>query len=785
MKIALCMREIKRELEITMKTTVLTLLLLVVIASMAFALPSWYHTYSQIETELQQLENQYPSIAKVYTIGYSQQDNIPIYAIKISDNVELEEQEPAVVFVGQVHAEEVLGVQTVMSNINTILANSQQLPYGNWINQLEIWFIPTLNPEGHNVVSAGLDLSYRKNKRDNNNNGIFDYSPLVGWDIDGVDINRNFSFNWCHGDTLYQSGGNEYYDYYRGPAPMSESESQAFAAFALEHKPVYSIIWHSSRTGNLSEKVFYPGNYAGHRPIPDLDLGTQVGTSVASLIITENGTSGYEASASTARKGGVNDWLYKELGNICLVIECGTMNLQPDSLLMVDTVQRTSNGTWWILNRTMPFAANMVSNSMLTGVITDAVTGLPLEAEIKIDQKHARWFTPRKSDPTTGRYWRAVKNGTYTIRYRKKGYAEYVLPSQTVNNGSWTTVHVAMQPLPPVTLTGTVTSSVNGQLIPANIVLFDVENETQDTNGEFIFTTYPGPHRIEISADGYYPLVQTLEIGSGASALNMHIVLTPETVQFEEDWESGTGGWTINGPWVLQNELSMSGYAITDSWGGFGFYALGADVWIQTENPIQIPVSGNPMLTFDQHLYTEFEFDPVRVQVSADTLQWQTIYTQSGQYDWWHPVYIPLAELAGQNLYFRFRLTDDSPAGGLNDPGWTIDNIKIITGSATSIDSGAESIPVATVLYPNYPNPFNPETNIRFALAQSGKVMLDIYNLKGQRVKTLADGVYNAGTHTLKWNGTDDNGIPAASGVYFYKMTAGTTAKTQKMILMK
>jgi hypothetical protein len=60
-----------------------------------------------------------------------------------------------------------------------------------------LWFIPTLNPEGHNVVTANLDVSYRKNKRDNNNNGIFDFNPVTGGDIDGVDINRNLPLIGC------------------------------------------------------------------------------------------------------------------------------------------------------------------------------------------------------------------------------------------------------------------------------------------------------------------------------------------------------------------------------------------------------------------------------------------------------------------------------------------------------------------------------------------------------------------------------------------------------------
>jgi len=182
-----------------MKRIALALLLLLSIIYILQALPplpTCYYTYDQLSAELFQLESLHSSIAKVYNIGHSQQDSLPIYIMKISDNVAMEEPEPAVLFIGQVHAEEVLGVQITMSNLKEILANRLQTPYNSWIAQLEMWFIPTLNPEGHNVVTSNIDVSYRKNKRDNNNNGIFDFSPLVGYDIDGVDINRNFPFNW-------------------------------------------------------------------------------------------------------------------------------------------------------------------------------------------------------------------------------------------------------------------------------------------------------------------------------------------------------------------------------------------------------------------------------------------------------------------------------------------------------------------------------------------------------------------------------------------------------------
>ena len=774
-----------------MKRLTALLILLTCIVINAYALPSWYHTYDEITTELFQLEAQYPTLAKVYNIGHTQNDNMPIYAMKISDNVELEETEPAVLFIGQVHAEEVLGVQVTMSNINEILANRLMSPYNFWIAQLEMWFIPTLNPEGHKVVTDGLDLTYRKNKRDTNNNGIFDYSPNVGYDIDGVDINRNFAFNWCHGDTLWQPGTQEQYDYYRGEAPMSESEVQALAAFAKVQKPVYAIIWHSSRNPNsgLFEKLFYPVNYLGVRPAPDLALSAQIGTGVAGQIIKEDGTGPYVALAAEGRKGGTNDWLYQQLGTIALVIECGTNNLQPDSLLMVNTVQRCTNGVRWLLNRALPYSSAVPSSSMLTGTITDAVTGAFLEAEIKVEQRHALWFAPRLSDPLTGRYFRPVSNGTYTLRYRKKGYEDLVLTNKTVNNGSWTSVNAAMQPLNPVVLSGSVCNSVNNALIPARITLFDVENETQFTNGEFMFDTFGGVRRIEVEADGFYPYVTDLDISLQAQSMRLDVELWPVTPILTENWENGTSNWVIEGPWVLQNELSVSGYAITDSWGGKGLYAQNCDVWIKTINPIQIPSIGSVMLSFDQHLYTEFVYDSVRVETSADNLNWQTIFSDSGQKDWWHTKYVPLSEYADQDLYFRFRLKDISEDPGLVDPGWTLDNIKIVSGSASgnltaTNDEVSPALPV-TVLYPNYPNPFNPETTLKFSLSKGSDVSLEIYNMKGQRVRQLTNHFYSAGTHTLVWDGKDDNGSALGSGIYFSRLTSAAVSKTQKMVLMK
>ncbi len=93
--------------------------------------------------------------------------------------------------------------------------------------------------------------------------------------------------------------------------------------------------------------------------------------------------------------------------------------------------------------------------------------------------------------------------------------------------------------------------------------------------------------------------------------------------------------------------------------------------------------------------------------------------------------------------------------------------------------------PVATLLKPNFPNPFNPSTTIIYTMPQTGNANLSIYNLKGQLVKTLVSGAVNVGEHRVVWNGTDNSGQSVSSGVYFYRLNANGRVETRKMMLVK
>ncbi len=85
----------------------------------------------------------------------------------------------------------------------------------------------------------------------------------------------------------------------------------------------------------------------------------------------------------------------------------------------------------------------------------------------------------------------------------------------------------------------------------------------------------------------------------------------------------------------------------------------------------------------------------------------------------------------------------------------------------------------------NHPNPFNPSTTISFTLPEAGQVALRVFDVRGRLVRTLADGSFEAGTHSVEWNATDGSGRRVASGIYFYRLISDGLDRTQKMILMK
>ncbi|MCD4829420.1 MAG: T9SS type A sorting domain-containing protein [Candidatus Cloacimonetes bacterium] len=104
--------------------------------------------------------------------------------------------------------------------------------------------------------------------------------------------------------------------------------------------------------------------------------------------------------------------------------------------------------------------------------------------------------------------------------------------------------------------------------------------------------------------------------------------------------------------------------------------------------------------------------------------------------------------------------------------------------SEIAIDEDSE-MPIATTLQAAYPNPFNPTTTIAFSLAEPAQITLCVYNLRGQLVRTLADGLFSAGGHSVVWDGLDTHGEAVSTGVYLFRLETGSEVHVSKALLLK
>jgi hypothetical protein len=109
---------------------------------------------------------------------------------------------------------------------------------------------------------------------------------------------------------------------------------------------------------------------------------------------------------------------------------------------------------------------------------------------------------------------------------------------------------------------------------------------------------------------------------------------------------------------------------------------------------------------------------------------------------------------------------------------------KFIVGS-TAVESRGELAPEHYSLGQNFPNPFNPSTRIAFQMPRREKAMLEIFNVLGQRIRTLVNEEMSPGLHEVMWDGLDDRGLQAAGGVYLYRMRAGSFVDYKRMAYMR
>ncbi|OYD17030.1 hypothetical protein CH333_02115 [candidate division WOR-3 bacterium JGI_Cruoil_03_44_89] len=382
-----------------------------------------YHTYDEELAELDSLCGEYGDIMVLDTLGWSSIDSIPIVGVKISDNPDVFEDEPKVLYNGLHHAEEFVSTEFCMYLINDLLAGyGHNAEITRWTDSVEIWVIPMLNPEGHGVAITGVDTIWRKNKRDNNENGAFDT------DFDGVDLNRNYDFKWDIGGSTDPPS-----EYYRGPNPFSENETRIIRDLTLQNRFMFDICYHCARTG-LTEMVYYPWRWHGQFS-PDDDVIQVIADSVAKSIPNFAGTGTYTALYGNLSQGGsARNWFYGAVGTIAFTIELSERCYPPGEF--VDSIcENNLGGPYYLLEKA-------ISGPGLTGHIYDSLSLAPLEAEIEVFEATDSVIRPRMSEPMYGRFYRLRTPGVYTVRVSADGYRTKLLEDVVVESDGFTHMDV-------------------------------------------------------------------------------------------------------------------------------------------------------------------------------------------------------------------------------------------------------------------------------------------------------------------------------------------------------
>ena len=573
-------------------------LILVQILFAESPLSNRYHTYEEIDSVLHAWNEQFGLSAenspyapygsgivyKLMEIGTSTQDELPFWAVKLSFSADVDEDEPRTLILGQCHSEEILGIEIVMDIMYMFLHPDEfETELQTLIGILyssEVWIVPTYNPEGLSVVHGYeeegewlQDVSYRKNKMDANHNGAFDFDINgYGNDIDGVDLNRNYGFNWIFGDEFLETDSGcpsnpsyvSNYDYYRGEGPFSEDETAAIRDLALEYDFMLSIAYHSSRSGCVAERVIYPWAWGSLKTSPDFSVIQPLGQKIAELTSSESGSGNYHFAASSSPKGNAHDWFYKETGCIQYLIEVGTSNMQPNDVnLIEDTIARNLPGAFHVMKRAAGInSQNGPDKYQVTGIVSDSQTGNPIEGvEVIVSSMHGTVLTPRLTDHH-GRYRRLLVADSYDLLFRRFGYEDYVHAGYIPSAEIVYPLDISLTPkeYSELTINVSVPGSLEGPIV---VSLNDIEYAA---NGNQLVLSLPnGNYDLEVSSDEIFPHLQGISL---TDDLVLSIPLHRYNIVYDEDfmdldrWEILFGDWVASdGRMLSQEDLVYSNWS--------------------------------------------------------------------------------------------------------------------------------------------------------------------------------------------------------------------------------
>lgn len=389
-----------------------------------------YKDYELINKILFRLERLFPDYAKVYQIGKSHKGRI-IYALKISDHPALDENEASFLFNSAHHGNEVLSIEYsldlayfllfgqsahdsrsgfLQSLVNKLYkkSNAQGTVHyrsGNiqsWLDELEIWIVPVVNPDGLERFWNYDTWAGRKNDRDTWSRG--------SWQIyDGVDLNRNYPFYW-NSDVPNASSGDPKSPFYRGTKAASEPETRAMMRLADQERFVISFSFHTYATKILTPYTIT--NSLSPHPNP----GWLFAEKLINVMKSFRRDGPYKTQRNLYPVDGTDqDWLFNQFGTMAFIVEGSyhSPRYEPEGRKSIQGMRPAAK-----------YALEMYQSGPVIVIQTINQLGQPLgDVSVKLD--HVQFFENENhtTHKKTGRYDFILENsGTYTVLAQKKGY---------------------------------------------------------------------------------------------------------------------------------------------------------------------------------------------------------------------------------------------------------------------------------------------------------------------------------------------------------------------------
>jgi carboxypeptidase T len=316
-----------------------------------------YHDYGELTSDLQAEAAAHPKFVKLFSIGKSYEGR-DIWAVKISDNVRVDENEPEVLFEANHHAREHLAAEEGLHLVHLFADNYKATTaLGQRVTKLvrsrEIFIVPMMNPDGAEYdIASGSFQNWRRNRQ-----------PIPGSDQIGVDMNRNWGYMWgCCGGSSGTPGATTY----RGPSPWFSPEVRALRDFVLSRvvngrqQITEAISWHT-----FNEQIMWPYGYT-RTDLPrtmtadDLAAFRAIGTGMAS----RNGYTAQQLSDLYLLDGDTTDWLYGSQRIFAFTIEMYPTDnshvggfYPPDSVIDRETTRNDDAVLYFVEQADCPYRA--------------------------------------------------------------------------------------------------------------------------------------------------------------------------------------------------------------------------------------------------------------------------------------------------------------------------------------------------------------------------------------------------------------------------------------------